>query len=212
MLFSSANPSLSSVMTEAMRRFDEWVASNGAKAIHASLRGPVWSTAVIKDPVRAVEVLKKEWLETKSVDGKIISLSAMARVHDPELINTTILPFNFGKASDCVPAADMHVLGRGLADQPVGRKLQWQYLQHNWDACSSKLGNPIVVDRFISTSLNRFTDASDVEDIDLFFKDKDTHSFDRTLRTVKDTVLARAAYKKRDQASLREWLRAHHYN
>jgi hypothetical protein len=63
----------------------------------------------------------------------------------------------------------------------------------------------------VRVSLGSFTDDSVVDEIDQFFKDKDTKSFDRTLETVKDKIRGRAAYKKRDAASLKEWLGANKY-
>lgn len=105
----------------------------------------------------------------------------------------------------------MHVLGSGLGVNRIARPLQWDFVKKNYDAVVSKLGNPIVVDRFINVSLSRFNDEALIPEIDDFFKDKDTKSFDRTLGTVKDKIRGRAAYKKRDAATLKEWLGANGY-
>lgn len=173
----------------------------------------MFSAAVDNDPARAVEALKKEWYETKSIDGKLICLSMLSIVKDEELIKSSILPFNFNTSppSNAVPSADMHVLAGGLSANRIGRPMQWEYVKANYDAVISKLGNPIVVDRFINLSLSRFTDEAVIAEIDDFFKDKDTKSFDRTLGTVKDKIRGRAAYKKRDTQVLKEWLGAHGY-
>jgi hypothetical protein len=178
-----------------------------------SLRLPVWRAAVKKDSARAVGILKSEWFTTKSIDGKLICLNALSAAEDEQLIKENILPFNFNVSppSNAVTSADMHVLGAGLGGNPVGRQVQWAFMKANWDACVAKLGNPIVVDRFVRVSLGSFTDDSVVDEIDQFFKDKDTKSFDRTLETVKDKIRGRAAYKKRDAASLKEWLGANKY-
>lgn len=166
-----------------------------------------------KDPARAVEILKKEWYNTKSIDGKLICLGVLSAVKDEEILKKSVIPFNFNVSppSDAVPAADMHVLGSGLGVNRIGRPLQWDFMKKNYDAVVSKLGNPIVVDRFINVSLSRFNDEAVVAEIDDFFKDKDTKSFDRTLGTVKDKIRGRAAYKKRDAATLKEWLSANGY-
>jgi hypothetical protein len=105
----------------------------------------------------------------------------------------------------------MHVLAGSLSNNVVGRPLQWEYVKENWDAIVAKIGNPIVVDRFVNVSLSRFTDESAIADIDAFFDGKDTSSFDRTLRTVKDKIRGRAGYKQRDAAGLKEWLSTNGY-
>jgi hypothetical protein len=199
-----------------MKRFNAWAESPGSDAIHPNLRTAIYRIAVKKDPARAVEVLKKEWYNTKSIDGKTICLGALASVKDESIIQENLLPFCFNKsppapASDSVPAADMHVIGVNFATNDVARTVQWKYLRDNWDACVSKLGNPIVVDRFIQVSLPGFTDLAVLDEMDAFFADKDTKSFDRTLETVKDKIRGRAAYRARDSEGLRMWLTENGY-
>ncbi|KAJ6439475.1 aminopeptidase [Purpureocillium lavendulum] len=201
------------VIEEGLKRFNSWAQDPTANPIHPSLRGPVWRNAVRKDSARAIDILKKEWFTTKSIDGKLICLQALAATEDEELIRSAIVPFNFNASppDNAVPAADMHVLGLNLAANPVGRVAQWEFMKNNWDACLTKLGNPIVVDRFVRVSLGGFTNAAVIDEIDAFFKDKDTSSFNRTLGTVKDKIRGRAAYKQRDSAALKEWLSANKY-
>lgn len=206
-------PNVFSVVEEALKRFNAWVEDPEANPIYPSLRVAVWRAAIDKDPARAVEILKKEWYTTKSVDGKLFSLSVLGTVKDAELIKSEILPFNFNKepASNAVPSADMHMLGSSLSVNIIGRPLQWKFMKENWDAVIAKLGNPVVVDRFMNISLSRFNDEAVVKDIEEFMADKDTSSFDRTLGTVKDKIRGRAAYKQRDSAALKEWLNTHGY-
>ncbi|GKT44414.1 alanine/arginine aminopeptidase [Colletotrichum spaethianum] len=204
------------VTEEATKRFNAWVESPESNPLHPALRTPVFRVAIKNDTARAVEALKKEWFTTPAIDGKEICLSNLGFVRDPEIIKNTLLPFLFNKsppapASDSVPAGDMHSLGSALAGNSAARQLQWDYVKANWDACVSKLGNPIVVDRFIQVSLGKFTDFAAVEDIEAFFADKDTSAFSRTLETVKDKVRGRAAYRERDAEKLKEWLVANKY-
>ena len=105
----------------------------------------------------------------------------------------------------------MHALGSSLSTNRVARPLQWEYFKANYDAAVAKLGNPVVVDRFVNLSLSRFTTLDALADIDRFFEGRDTKSFDRTLGTVKDKIRGRAAYKERDAAALKEWLGANGY-
>ncbi|CZS77032.1 unnamed protein product [Fusarium graminearum] len=197
----------------ALKRFNAWVEDPEANPIPAPLRVAVWRAAMIKEPARTVEILKKEWLNTKSIDGKLLSLSVLGTVKDAEILKKDVIPFNFNQSppSNAVPAGDMHVLGGSVANNVVGRPVQWQFMKDNWDAVITKLGNPVVVDRYMNLSLSRFTDVSAVEDIEKFMADKDTSSFNRTLGTVKDKIRGRAAYRERDSEKLKEWLSAHGY-
>ncbi|KAG5979182.1 hypothetical protein E4U55_005468 [Claviceps digitariae] len=202
----------SEITKEALGRFNAWNDDADANPIPPSLRLPVWRAAVKNDTSRAVDILKKEWFTTKSIDGKLLCLSALSAAEDEQILQD-LVAFNFNTAPphNANNAADMHVLGMGLSGNPLGRKVQWAFMKNNWDACVAKLGNPIVLDRFVRVSLGGFTDTASVDDIEQFFRDKDTKSFDRTLETVKDKIRGRAAYKARDSASLREWLGANNY-
>ncbi|KAF7561600.1 hypothetical protein G7046_g2545 [Stylonectria norvegica] len=201
------------VVEEAYKRFNAWVEDPEANPIYPSLRVPVWRSAVEKEPARAVEILKKEWFNTKSIDGKLFCLSVLGLVKDVELIKTEIIPFIFNQSppSNAIPSGDMHVLGASLSTNTTGRPLQWEFMKNNWDDVITKLGNPVVVDRYMNISLSRFTDEAVIPDIEEFMKDKDTSSFNRTLGTVKDKIRGRAAYRQRDAAALKEWLGANGY-
>lgn len=155
--------------------------------------------------------MKKEWETTTSPDGKDFALAAAGHINDPELIQNKVIPFLFGTASDCVPSGDMHALGSVLAANPVGRPLLWKWLQENWDKATEKMANPVILDRFVRLTLGKFNDVKYLAEIDAFFQDKDTSSFNRTLEQVKDNVRGRVAYRERDAAVLKEWLTANKY-
>lgn len=204
------------VTLEALKRFNAWCEDRESDVIPPSLRLAVYSVAVKNNPAKAVEVLKDEWFNTKSIDGKTICLAGLGSVKDESIIRDNLLPFLFNisppaPVSESVPSADMHVLGVGFASNHIARGIQWKYLQDNWDACVTKLGNPIVLDRFIQVSLPGFTDSASIDEIDAFFADKDTKAFDRTLQTVKDKIRGRVAYRSRDIEPLREWLTTNGY-
>ncbi|CAG9938791.1 unnamed protein product [Clonostachys rosea f. rosea IK726] len=200
------------VTAEALKRFDAWVENPEANPIPPSLRTSVWRAGLDKDPARAVPILKKEWFETKSIDGKLLCL-VLGLTKDVELLKSSVIPFNYNTSppSDAVPNADMHALAASLARNSSARNLHWDFLKNHWDAIVSKIGNPIVVDRLVKVSLKSFTDESFVDDIAKFFADKDTTAFNRSLGTVQDSIRGRAAYKKRDSAALKEWLGANNY-
>ncbi|CRK17707.1 hypothetical protein BN1723_017571 [Verticillium longisporum] len=64
------------VTEEALKRWKAYVESPESNPLPPALRTPVFRVAVKHDPVKAVEVLKKEWFTTKSIDGKEVCLSA----------------------------------------------------------------------------------------------------------------------------------------
>jgi hypothetical protein len=199
-----------------LKRFNAWCEDAEANPIHPSLRLTVYNVAVRNNPGKAVEALKKEWFTTKSIDGKMICLNALGSTKDEGLITSNLLPFLHNAsppapASESVPAGDMHTLALNFAANSKARPLLWKHIQENWPAWVSKLGNPVVLDRFVQCSLSGFTTKEAVDEMDAFFADQDTKSFDRTLATVKDKVRGRAAYRNRDADGLKVWLKENGY-
>ncbi|KAI0192671.1 peptidase family M1 [Xylaria flabelliformis] len=200
---------------KALSLFDAWV-SQGTTAFHPNLRTVIYRAAIRAKPAEAVKVLKKEWYNGSSIDGKELCLSSLGHTRDPELIKSELLPFLFdlsppAPASESVPSGDMHSLGSPLAANSIARNIQWDYIRENWSKLTTKMANPVVLDRFVKISLNKFVDVKYVGEIEKFFEDKDTSSFDRTLEQVKDAIRGRAAYYSRDRDILREWLKANGY-
>ncbi|KAH6695165.1 peptidase family M1 [Plectosphaerella plurivora] len=216
LLLTAAVNGHKNVTEQFQKLWAAWVEDPEKNAFPPILRTPVFRVAVKTNSAKAVEVLKKEWFTTKSIDGKEVALSAIGSARDRDLILNTILPLNFNKsppaaASESVPPSDMHVLAASLSANSAGRDLQWTYLREHWDETVVKLGNSVVVDRFVNSTLSKFSDTAIIDEIDAFFKDKDTAAFNRTLETVKDKIRGRAAYRQRDESALREWLSANGY-
>ncbi|KAJ3562442.1 hypothetical protein NPX13_g8566 [Xylaria arbuscula] len=202
------------VTEKAISLFDAW-AGQGT-TFNPNLRTVVYRTAIRVKPAEAVKVLKKEWYSGSSIDGKEVCLSSLGQTREADIIKKELLPFLFdlsppAPASESVPSGDMHSLGSSLAANSSARNIQWEYMQGNWEKLTTKMANPVVLDRFVKISLNKFVDNKYVGEIEQFFEGKDTSSFDRTLEQVKDAIRGRAAYYVRDADVLKEWLKANEY-
>ncbi|KAF3766168.1 hypothetical protein M406DRAFT_339443 [Cryphonectria parasitica EP155] len=205
------------VTEEALKRFAAYSASPQDNPLHADLRSPVYRIALKSDPAKTAAFLKNEWYTAPAVDSQDLCLGVLGTCTDESVITSTLLPLLFNisppaPASDCIPASDMDFLSGGLANNRVGRPLLWKFIKENWSQIDQKVGgNPILLDRFIKVSLSKFTSYKDLEELEAFFKDKDTTAFNRTLEAAKDSVRGRAAYRERDAAVLKEWLVANGY-
>ena len=71
----------------------------------------------------------------------------------------------------------------------------------------------VVLGRFLRVALQKFSDEDVGRDIDNFFKERDAVGLgcERDLGVVRDTILSRAGYKKREEGIIEEWLAARGY-
>lgn len=195
------------VVAEAQRQFQAFL-DGDAKAIHPSLRAAVYKISIKNGGEAAYKAVQKEFLTTKSIDGREITLQAMGQVQSQELAND-YLKFAFGGN---VPIQDLHSVGASLGNNSKVRETVWQYIKAEWPAIREKLGgNMVVLERFLRTSLQKFADAGVERDITTFFSDKDTTGYDRGLAVVADTIIGNARYRERDVENTREWLKSHGY-
>lgn len=151
--------------------------------------------------------LKNEWHTTPSVDGKEITLRAMGRNQ-----NLDLLPDYFNFLFTEVATQDKHTGAMALAANATTRGSLWKYIQENFDTIHADLSkNMVVLDRFLKLSLAKFNTKEAEQEIAKFFEGKDNRGYDRTLGVTKDTILSRASYKERDGKIILEWLRANGY-
>ncbi|EED15112.1 aminopeptidase, putative [Talaromyces stipitatus ATCC 10500] len=196
------------IVAEAKRRFQLWASGQDPNAIHSNLRSTIFSINVAEGDRAEFERIKEEFVQTDSVDGKEICLSALGRAKNPELIQE-YLNFIF---SDKVSIQDVHTGAASLANNPIGRYALWEYMKSNWTAVSTRLSaNNIVYDRFVRLGLSKFSEVAIADDIAKFFEDKDTGAFERTLVILSDSIRTNARYKERDEKLLLEWMQAHGY-
>ncbi|KAM5441604.1 hypothetical protein MferCBS31731_003285 [Microsporum ferrugineum] len=194
-------------VNEAKRRFDAW-ASGDQNAINTNLRSAVFSINVGEGGRREYDQLVKEFETNTSIDGKEICLGALSRTTDPALIKE-FLEFLF---SPKVSAQDVHTGGAGLAANPKGRYLMWDFIKANWNRIEEKLGsNKVLLQRFVRLSLIKYADHAVEQDIAKFFADKDQDGYDRALVIAADTIKSNADYREREEKAILEWLSANGY-
>ncbi|GME27862.1 glutamyl aminopeptidase [Neofusicoccum parvum] len=193
---------------EAQRRFAAYQGGD-KKAIHPSLRGPIYKIVVTEGGEQGFEAIKQEFINNTSIDGREICLQALGRVQTPELAKA-YLDFLFSPA---VPVQDMHSGAAALAANSKTRHTLWSYIKEHWDSkvYPELSGNMVVLDRFIKLSLAKFASYEVAEDVKGFFANKDCKGFDRALAQSDDIMTGGAKYRERDSAVVKEWLSAHGY-
>jgi len=194
---------------EALRRFDLYVSGEDKSAINPSLRKGVFSIAVKERGEPAFKAIQNEYLTTTSIDGKEICLQSLGRVQTPELAQA-FLSFIF---SDKVAMQDKHSGTIALSNNSKVRGEVWRFVRDQWDShiYPTLSGNLVVLERFLRFGLNKFADDKVADEIQAFFKNKDNRGYDKGLDVIDDTIRSYAKYKVRDEAKVREWLKAHGY-
>lgn len=195
------------IIAEAQKRFQSFI-DGDAQAIHPSLRSAVFKIAVKNGGKDTFEALKKEFVSTKATDGREIILQALGSVQTKDLAQE-YLAFGF---DGTVALQDIHTVANSIANNSKIREENWIFIKQNWSMLKEQLGhNPLLLERYLRFSLQKFTTLEIEQDVHAFFSDKDTAGYDRGLAVATDTIKVNAQYKQRDLEIVREWLGAHGY-
>lgn len=203
---SAVSVGIDSVVSEAKARFSKWRAGDKT-AIHPSLRNAVFR-AVLKystgeELKSSYEAIFQEVIKPSTVDSAEIALSALGSVVDSKWIDHGLAYI----LSDEVPSQDTHSLAGTLAANPAARWKSWEYLKANWDAIYAKFStNMVVLDRLVRLMITNFSSEKAYQEIEQFYKDKNTHGFDRSLGQALDNIKSNAQWVDRDAAQVKEWL------
>lgn len=208
LLAAAAGAGHEGTIATGKEKFDAWK-SGDSKAINQNLRSTVFNMVVASGGKEEYDVVKKEYRSTKSVDGKEVCLSAMGKSKDKALAQDLL---NF-VCSDEVAVQDCHSGPMAVAANNDTRLEVWNFVKGEWDGKLKRVRNSatVVLDRWIKAGLNQFSEREIAQDIEGFFKDKDTAGFDRSLAQASDFIEANASYKERDEKVLLEWLKANGY-
>ena len=154
------------------------------------------------------DFVKKSYLEASSGEMRELCLTALGRVQEAELARD-FMDFQF---SDAVALQDTHAGSASLALNAKARPEMWEWIQGNWDKVTGKLsGNTAAMDRYVRVTMKHFATQRDLQEMEAFFREKNTTAFARSLVQIMDTVKSNATYLERDEALILEYLQAHGY-
>jgi len=149
------------------------VTGKDKSAIDPNLRSAIFGITIRQGDKSHYLSLKKEWQADTSIDGKEISLRALGRFQDLE-----VLEDYFNLLFTEVPTQDMHTGAVALSTNAKMRGGLWKYIQENFEPIKDKLGkNMVVLDRFLKLSLKKFNDRETEKEIAKFFEGKDNRGY-----------------------------------
>ncbi|GJJ10170.1 hypothetical protein Clacol_004396 [Clathrus columnatus] len=182
-------------LTETVRKLQEWfeiyLDTGSASHIPPDLISPTFKVATEYGGRREWEEMKKVFNNPSDPSTQFSALYAMCNTRDPVLIGE-----NFDFILNSVPNHMIIYFFFGVAtNDKIGKKVL-SFLKMNYDEIFKKLDGTFLLSHLlhaISGALKTFQDAQELED---FFKDKDTSKINQSLSQALDLVRARAAWSE----------------
>ena len=93
-----------------------------------------------------------------------------------------------------------------LRNNPVSRRKLWLYTKDNLEKLEKRLEGNFSLGRLISFSFDGLAQPNDVQEVEDFFKHRDTSKYSSSLNQGLDAVKGNSQWLARDKGDVEQWL------
>ena len=188
------------VLDQARDRFQRYIKERAA--VRPDIRGVVLSLTGQAGDRAIYDQLWKLEKEAELQEEKIRLLMALTRFEDRGLLSETL---ERSLSSD-VRLQDTISVVSGVASNPVGRKMAWEFIKDNWPEFDQRYGaGGFGLMRLVSVCGN-FTSPESLHDVETFFAEHPTPAAERTIRQAVERIRLNIKWLERSQEELAAWL------
>ena len=188
------------VLDQARERFQQHITDRAG--VRPDIRGVVFSLTGQTGDRAIYDQLWKLEKETELQEEKIRLLMALTRFEDRGLLSETL---ERSLSSD-VRLQDTISVVSGIASNPYGRTLTWEFVKANWTEFDQRYGTGgFGLMRLVSMCGN-FTSPESLDDVENFFAEHPAPAAERTIRQAVERIRLNIKWLERNQDEVAAWL------
>ncbi len=188
------------VLDQARERFQRYLKDRAG--VRPDIRGVVFSLAGQAGDRAVYDQLWELEKEAELQEEKIRLLMALTRFEDQGLLSETLER----SISSEVRLQDTISVVSGVASNPSGRKLAWQFVKDNWPEFDQRYGTGgFGLMRLVSMCGN-FTSPESLTDVETFFAEHPAPAAERSIRQAVERIRLNIKWLERNQDELAAWL------
>ncbi|KAF9383414.1 hypothetical protein CPB97_006477 [Podila verticillata] len=197
------------IVAEARKRFRLFMRNRDVSAIPPDLRFPVFEIIMrATEGVEEYEDIVNYYRETFIPAEKVVALSVLGYGQSVELVRRTLA---FAMSSE-VRTQDILTAIATLRSSVIGRAELWNFMRHHWDILYERHCDDIgFLDYFVVLSIESFSTIERYHEVQSFFANKDTTTYDRILATCLEGIRMNILWLERDCKDVEEWLQSNGY-
>lgn len=136
-------------------------------------------------------------------DERNTALRSLGRAKQPELIQKTLDLLFSGEIKD----QDIYLPTSGLRTHPEGINALFKWMNENWDELYKRLPPALsMLGSMVQIMTSSFTRQEQLDEVEKFFKDKNTNGYDQSLAQSLDGVRSKIQWLERDRSDVATWL------
>eukprot|EP01094_Clydonella_sp_ATCC50884_P020581 TRINITY_DN4312_c0_g1_i2.p1 TRINITY_DN4312_c0_g1~~TRINITY_DN4312_c0_g1_i2.p1 ORF type:complete len:965 (+),score=290.45 TRINITY_DN4312_c0_g1_i2:154-3048(+) len=177
-----------------------WEAVNSRKNVDGNIRSAVYRAAIENEGEAAFAALKAMYLASDNAADKKTMLYAFGHAQTLYLLRETL---EMAMDPNVVRPQDRNTIIAGVAANPLGRDLAWNFLRENWDALNAR---GFGVSGTITITTRAFADALHRADVETFFAQNPPSGGERTVQLALESIDANMAWLARNRDEVCSWL------
>ncbi|KAJ4488175.1 leucyl aminopeptidase [Lentinula aciculospora] len=190
-----------SVIDELKDRFAQYMKNGDDSVIPADLQGAIYRAAVIyggKDEFNAVKAI---YDKAPTPTSRISAMIALCQTKDSALLDETY-EIALKQARD----QDVVYFLSGLASNDLTKRSVTRLFQDHYETLYKRFESTFMMRYLVETTYSGLSTQKDLDEMNAFFKDKDTSKYHMGLAQCLDSIRARIAYIKHSSSDVRHWL------
>ncbi|KAK0538067.1 Aminopeptidase 2 mitochondrial [Tilletia horrida] len=194
------------VLAQCKERFAPLLDGEDDSQIPKDLMQPIFRAVARNGGEREYEALLRLYRRSKIPSQKNAALVALCNSADQTLVDRTVALL-FG-GSDDIRQQDWVFVFMALASNPTSRRAWWAHFQKNWQKIYDAFEASPSLSRLVDASIGQLTEPADLDDVEAFFKEKETSKYSMGLQQGLDSIRTNSRWLKCDAADVAGWLKA----
>jgi len=187
------------VTAQASERFQKYLQDR--ETLAPNLRGVVFALAAQSGGKDVYDQIWGLEGETDLAEEKIRLLMSLTRFQQPELLNSTLADSLSAK----VRSQDSITLVAGVAANPKGRDLAWEFVKDNWAEFDRRYGGGGFGLMRLVSICSHFNSQEKADEVDSFFAEHPAPAAERTIRQALERVRLNIKWLEQNRQELTDW-------
>jgi puromycin-sensitive aminopeptidase len=193
-----------SVITAARARFERYI--HDPQAVHPDLRSTVLNLAAFGGDRSTYDALREAEQRATLQEEKLRALTALTHFRQSDLLQDTLEL----SLSPVVRSQDTIRVVAGVAGNPHGRELAWEFVRAHWSEFNQRYGGGgFLLTRLIESVTSSFTTLAKEREVAEFFLTHPVPSATRTIQQCLERIRINTRWLFRNRTDVAAWLMAH---
>lgn len=195
------------IVSATNKMFADYI-SGDKDAIHPNIRASIFNAIAANGGEKEFEQLMKIYKNPQSLDEKISAMRAFGRFENESILEKVLKMTIDGS----IRSQDIYIPMQGMRAHKLGVETLFTWMKKEWDTIYKLLPPGLsMLGSVVQICTSGFTTMEKYQEIEEFFKAKNTKGFDQGLAQSLETIKSKANWVSRDADAVEKWLKENNH-